>query len=61
MPFIIRDWAGNILFGGETFDTFEDGWARVDEFLASQGLSDDEMDEASSDYFVDPLTVDGLK
>lgn len=29
MNWFIQDWAGNTMFNGQTFDTFEDGWSHV--------------------------------
>lgn len=40
--FHIKDWAGNILFNGQTFDTFEDGW----DFIFEQDhLEEDDYQE----------------
>jgi hypothetical protein len=41
----IRDWANNLLFDGQTFDTFEDGWSYI-----YQHVADD--DHAYDDYVV---------
>ena len=27
--FIIKDWTGKVLFGGQTFPSFEDGWGHI--------------------------------
>lgn len=29
MTWIIQDWTGKRLFGGETFASFEEGWERI--------------------------------
>lgn len=45
MKFIIEDWAGNVLFNGKEFDSFEDGW----EFLFKRFPDEEDF----SDYFVE--------
>jgi hypothetical protein len=42
---IIKDWMGNILFHGKTFDFFEDGWSYIYE--------NDPMPEENSPEWVD--------
>lgn len=44
--YIIQDWAGNILFNGKEFETFEDGWGFILENV------EDENDNTYDDYFV---------
>lgn len=39
--FIIKDWAGNTKFDGETFDSFEDGWDRIYCYLNEKYPNDD--------------------
>lgn len=52
--FIIQDWAGNQLFPGKTFESFEDGWdflyEKIDnsEYDRNQNDNDDNYQE----YFV---------
>lgn len=48
--FKIFDWAGNKPFGEKTFETFEDAWEHVYEYLNE--YSDDEFDEACGEYDV---------
>lgn len=43
----IVDWAGNdVNTGGETFDSFDDGWAWISEFV--------EDEESHGDFYVIP-------
>jgi hypothetical protein len=35
--FIIQDWAGNIMFHGKTFKTFEDAWEFLYEKFPNDG------------------------
>lgn len=51
--FIIKDWMGNILFGGKEFKSFEDGWGYIYENVADE-------DNAYDDYFVEPHEDWGL-
>lgn len=44
MKYLIQDWAGNVLFQGKEFDSFEDAWG----FIYEQFPNDEEFD----DYFV---------
>lgn len=38
----IVDWAGNdVNTGGETFDTFDDGWAWIQEFVEDEERHED--------------------
>ena len=39
--FIIEDWAGNILFKGERFDTFDDAWAFIYENVDDEEFHQD--------------------
>jgi len=41
----IEDWAGNTMFDGKTFKTYEDGWAYIYEHI-------DDKDNAYDDIFV---------
>lgn len=34
--FIIQDWAGNRMFPKHTFETFEDGWDFIYEFVPDE-------------------------
>jgi hypothetical protein len=49
--FHIKDWAGNTLFGGKTFPSFQEGWSHIYENVPA------EDDEASNydDYYVLPV------
>lgn len=53
MSFIIKDWAGNILFNGKRFKTFEDAWG----FIYEKDPCPDEEQEAHwfDDYYVEQL------
>lgn len=48
---IIKDWAGNICFNGQEFDTFEDCWAFIRE-----RFPDDE--EEWGEYFPEALPIE---
>ncbi len=40
--YVIVDWANNkVNTGGETFDTFEDGWSWIYEFINDESKYDD--------------------
>lgn len=52
MKYIIKDWAGNTLFKGKTFDTYEDGW----NFIYENVKEEVEGDGTYDDYRVEPLT-----
>jgi hypothetical protein len=43
----IVDWAGNIMFDGITFATYEDAWSHIYEMLPNAD------DQALSEYHVD--------
>ena len=30
---MIQDWAGNVMFNGLVFDSFDDAWMHIDEFV----------------------------
>ena len=49
MSFIIEDWAGNVLFDGRTFETFEDAWSFIYE---NDPFPDDDSDNKFDDYEV---------
>jgi len=51
---MIQDWAGNRMFPEMTFDTFEDGWAYVDENVDNREyeLSGDDDDDVLQDIYV---------
>jgi len=45
----IQDWAGNdVNTGGETFETFEDGWGWIYQHVVDE-------DNAYDDYYVVPI------
>jgi len=43
--FIIEDWAGNVMFNGKEFETFDDGWCYISEHIVDE-------DNAYDDVFV---------
>ena len=47
MSYRIEDWAGNILFNGRTFDTFEDAW----EFIYTAFPNEEDL----GDYYVEKI------
>ena len=47
MRYEIRDWMNNLLFGGQTFPSFEDGWGHIYENVSDE-------DNAYDEYFVYP-------
>lgn len=47
MKYIIEDWAGNHLFKGKEFDSFEDGW----DFLYNK-FPNVQDEDFFDDYFV---------
>lgn len=50
---VIQDWMGNVLFGGKTFDTFEDAWSWVYEKDPMPEEGSPEYDEHwYDDYYV---------
>ena len=51
----IIDWTGRQLFNDQEFDSFDDGWAAIDEYLDNLGLTDEEKDVESSEYFVEEV------
>ena len=46
--FIIKDWAGNIMFNGKEFVSFDDGWAYIYEKI-------EDKDNAYDDVFVEKV------
>jgi hypothetical protein len=55
--FIIQDWAGNTLFKGKTFTSFEDGWDYIYANVPNvdYDLSGNENDNVYQDLFVLPI------
>jgi len=49
--FHIKDWAGNTLFGGKTFPSFEEGWNHIYENVPAE----DEEASNYEDYYVQPV------
>lgn len=49
MTYIIQDWMGNTLFGGKTFESFEDGWG----FIYETDSNLEEDDHYYDDYFIE--------
>jgi len=43
--FIIEDWAGNVMFHGKEFDTFEDGWDYIYENIKEEFEGDGTYDD----------------
>lgn len=39
--YIIKDWAGNIMFNGQTFSSFEDAWSFIFETFPEEENFDD--------------------
>lgn len=48
----IYDWAGNHLFTDETFESVDDGFARLTEYMELCGMNDTEIDEELQEYEV---------
>lgn len=48
--YIIKDWADNICFNSQEFNTFEDAWSFIYDFY--KDLSDKEAEECFSEYEV---------
>lgn len=51
--FIIKDWTGSIKFYGQEFESFEDGWSHVYEYLNGLNLSEKDFDEYCGEYYVE--------
>ena len=51
----IIDWTGRQLFNDQEFDSFDECWAAIDEYLDSLNLTDEEKDTESSEYFVEEV------
>ena len=43
--FKIEDWAGNTMFNGKTFDSFDDGWAYIYENIKEETEGDGTYDD----------------
>ena len=52
MRFIIKDWAGNIMFNGREFESFDDAWECVYEYLRTLNLSEKDYEEYCGEYYV---------
>lgn len=48
--FVIYDWAGNEMFNGKSFKTFEDGWDYLYELFP--GTDDDDQEEELGEFQV---------
>ena len=48
--FIIQDWAGNHLFKDKVFNSYEGGWAFLDEWF--DHLEGEEKDQELGEYYV---------
>jgi len=54
MQYIIKDWAGNTMFNGLAFDSFDDAWSHIIEYLTEElNYSDLELDAACGEYYVE--------
>lgn len=49
----IYDWAGNHKFQSEEFETLDDAFGRISEYLAAEGMSDEEIDETLGEYYAE--------
>lgn len=59
MVYKIFDWAGNKPFGEKRFDTFEDAWEYLYEWL-SENRPEEEFEDECGEYYVDKvMTGDG--
>ena len=56
----IEDWMGRVLFGGMTFNSFEDGWAHIRESNPMPDESDPEFNHWYDDYYVEPISADDI-
>ncbi len=52
MRYIIQDWAGNLLFNGREFKTFEDGWECVYEYVRTIAKDDEDYESWLGEYYV---------
>ncbi len=43
--FVIEDWAGNVMFHGKEFKTFEDGWDYIYENIKEEFEGDGTYDD----------------
>ena len=51
---IVKDWVGNRLFPGETFASFEDGWARIyEQWPEPEKDSPEWLDGWFDDFYVE--------
>lgn len=51
MKFCIYDWAGNIKFDAREFNSFEEAWGHIYEYL-HENVPVAEFDEYASEYYV---------
>jgi hypothetical protein len=65
MKYIIQDWAGNVLFNGREFDSFEDGWDFISEHMAGGEDSNVEVipktGQVEEARFLDPKAPRALR
>lgn len=47
--YVIQDWAGNLMFGGKTFKSFDDAWS----FIYDQFRDRQDAEEIFQDLFVE--------
>ena len=56
MKWFIQDWAGNVMWNGKTFDSFEEGW----EFIYTNapipdGLSEHDQEQWFGEFYVEQV------
>lgn len=59
--FKIKDWAGNTLFKGKTFSSFEDAWGYIYEHDPIPEPIEENEDHYYDDYYVEMIAADGEK
>lgn len=53
---IIKDWANNTPFGDMTFDSFEDAWGHVYEYVEEQSpKTEQDYDDYCGEYHVEEV------
>ena len=59
MKHIIKDWAGNIMFKGITFNSYEEGWEYIYENVDNSKFDDsgDDNDNEYQEYYVEPYNL----
>lgn len=54
--FFILDWAGNIKFNGDKFNSFDEAYAKISEYLEST-VQESEVEEMLGEYQVLPCSM----